>query len=61
MVDGQGSSRSRSPRLVERAWRELAGVVERRIPRADFDERDPDYIREQLRALAARRRAAPGR
>jgi 1-acyl-sn-glycerol-3-phosphate acyltransferase len=34
--------------LVNRAWRELAGVVQRRIPRADLDERDPDYIREQL-------------
>ncbi len=31
-----------------RAWRELAGLVQRRIPRADLDERDPDYIREQL-------------
>ena len=29
-------------------WRELAGLVQRRIPRADLDERDPDYIREQL-------------
>jgi 1-acyl-sn-glycerol-3-phosphate acyltransferase len=34
--------------LLMRAWRELAGVVQRRIPRADLDERDPDYIREQL-------------
>ena len=34
--------------LLNRAWRELAGVVQRRIPRADLDERDPDYIREQL-------------
>jgi 1-acyl-sn-glycerol-3-phosphate acyltransferase len=34
--------------LLTRAWRELAGAVQRRIPRADLDERDPDYIREQL-------------
>ena len=34
--------------LLTRAWRELSGVVGRRIPRADLDERDPDYIREQL-------------
>jgi 1-acyl-sn-glycerol-3-phosphate acyltransferase len=36
------------PSLLSRAWRELGGVVQRRIPRADLDERDPDYIREQL-------------
>ncbi len=34
--------------LLNRAWRELAGLIQRRIPRADLDERDPDYIREQL-------------
>ncbi len=39
---------SRSPSLLDRAWRELSGIVQRRIPRADLDERDPDYIREQL-------------
>jgi 1-acyl-sn-glycerol-3-phosphate acyltransferase len=38
----------RSSSLLDRAWRQLAGVVQRRIPRADLDERDPDYIREQL-------------
>jgi 1-acyl-sn-glycerol-3-phosphate acyltransferase len=26
----------------------LAGQLQRRLPRADLDERDPDYIREQL-------------
>ena len=31
-----------------RAWREVAREVQRRIPRADLDERDPDYIRERL-------------
>jgi 1-acyl-sn-glycerol-3-phosphate acyltransferase len=34
--------------LIGRAWRGLTGIVQRRIPRADLDERDPDYIREQL-------------
>jgi 1-acyl-sn-glycerol-3-phosphate acyltransferase len=37
-----------APSLLGRTWRELAGLVQRRIPRADLDERDPDYIREQL-------------
>ena len=43
-----GGSPSRSPSVVDRAWRGLAGVVQRRLPRADLDERDPDFIREQL-------------
>ena len=47
-VDEPQSVKSGSPSLVNRAWRELAGVVQRRLPRADLDERDPDYIREQL-------------
>ncbi len=34
--------------LLARLARGLAGQVQRRIPRADLDERDPDYIREQL-------------
>jgi 1-acyl-sn-glycerol-3-phosphate acyltransferase len=34
--------------LLVRALRGAAGQIERRIPRADLDERDPDYIREQL-------------
>ena len=42
---------SDSPSLLGRVSRELAGVVGRRIPRADLDERDPDYIREQLPLL----------
>jgi 1-acyl-sn-glycerol-3-phosphate acyltransferase len=39
-----------SPRgpLLARVARELAGQVQRRIPRADLDERDPDFIRERL-------------
>jgi 1-acyl-sn-glycerol-3-phosphate acyltransferase len=33
---------------LTRALRGLTSQIERRIPRADLDERDPDYIREQL-------------
>ncbi|MHB8659267.1 MAG: lysophospholipid acyltransferase family protein [Solirubrobacteraceae bacterium] len=39
---GRGSS------LVSRALRELARQAQQRIPRADLDERDPDFIRERL-------------
>jgi 1-acyl-sn-glycerol-3-phosphate acyltransferase len=40
----------RSPRgsLVARTLREIADQAQRRIPRADLDERDPDFIRERL-------------
>jgi 1-acyl-sn-glycerol-3-phosphate acyltransferase len=34
--------------LLRRAVRELGAQAQRRIPNADLDERDPDYIREQL-------------
>src|SRR5579884_4354275 len=34
--------------LLNRLARGLAGQIQKRIPRADLDERDPDYIREQL-------------
>jgi len=34
--------------LLGRLLRGAAGQVERRIPRADLDERDPDFIRERL-------------
>jgi 1-acyl-sn-glycerol-3-phosphate acyltransferase len=34
--------------LLERALRGLAGQLQRRVPAADLDERDPDYIRETL-------------
>ncbi|MFZ0040637.1 MAG: lysophospholipid acyltransferase family protein [Solirubrobacteraceae bacterium] len=37
-----------SSSLVGRALRELASQAQRRIPRADLDERDPDFIRERL-------------
>jgi 1-acyl-sn-glycerol-3-phosphate acyltransferase len=47
-VDGPGASAARPASLVDRARRELAGIIQRRIPRAELDERDPDYIREHL-------------
>jgi 1-acyl-sn-glycerol-3-phosphate acyltransferase len=34
--------------LASRALRGVSHQVKRRIPRADLDERDPDYIRERL-------------
>jgi 1-acyl-sn-glycerol-3-phosphate acyltransferase len=34
--------------LVRRALRGVAAQAQRRIPRADLDERDPDFIRERL-------------
>ncbi len=34
--------------LIGRGLREIAAQVQRRIPRADLDERDPDFIRERL-------------
>jgi 1-acyl-sn-glycerol-3-phosphate acyltransferase len=44
---GGGGSRS-GPTLVGRAIRGVARQVQSRIPRADLDERDPDFIRERL-------------
>jgi 1-acyl-sn-glycerol-3-phosphate acyltransferase len=44
--DGAGA-----PWLGERAVRGLARRVARRVPPADLDERDPDYIREKLPGL----------
>jgi 1-acyl-sn-glycerol-3-phosphate acyltransferase len=41
----------RAASLVSRAVRELTEQARRRIPRADLDERDPDYIREKLPQL----------
>jgi 1-acyl-sn-glycerol-3-phosphate acyltransferase len=49
--DADGRSREparEQPPLLSRVARGLAGQVLKRIPRADLDERDPDYIREQL-------------
>src|SRR2546421_376044 len=39
------------PSLVARVLREVADQAVRRIPRADLDERDPDFIRERLPML----------
>src|SRR4051812_39004824 len=36
------------PSLIERAVRAAAGRLQQRVPPADLDERDPDYIRETL-------------
>src|SRR4051794_25887384 len=55
-VNGQGPGKGeqkgagdRSPgSLLTRALRGVTSQIETRIPRADLDERDPDYIREQL-------------
>ncbi|HEY2160148.1 MAG TPA: lysophospholipid acyltransferase family protein [Solirubrobacteraceae bacterium] len=43
----QPGKEGRGP-LLARAARSVASQITRRIPRADLDERDPDYIREQL-------------
>jgi 1-acyl-sn-glycerol-3-phosphate acyltransferase len=37
--------------LLGRAVKAVASQVQRRVPRADLDERDPDYIRETLPRL----------
>jgi 1-acyl-sn-glycerol-3-phosphate acyltransferase len=46
--DEPSASPSRERSLVARVLRELAVQAQRRIPKADLDERDPDYIRENL-------------
>src|SRR3954462_4021974 len=50
--DGEtpGANGSRGS-LLTRGLREVARQAQRRIPRADLDERDPDYIREHLPLL----------
>lgn len=49
IADGGPASLVALPgRLAARAARGLAGQVTRRIPKADLDERDPDFIRENL-------------
>jgi 1-acyl-sn-glycerol-3-phosphate acyltransferase len=40
--------RGRSGSLIGRLARAVSSQVQQRIPRADLDERDPDYIREKL-------------
>ncbi|MBA2765897.1 MAG: 1-acyl-sn-glycerol-3-phosphate acyltransferase [Solirubrobacterales bacterium] len=48
---GLGAAGLGAARLLERAARSVAGAVVSRAPRADLDERDPDYIREHLPLL----------
>ncbi len=50
LVDDVEESRDGEGRgsLLTRAMREIAQQAQRRIPRADLDERDPDFIRERL-------------
>jgi 1-acyl-sn-glycerol-3-phosphate acyltransferase len=43
----QATSR-RTPGAIERLGRAIAGAIGSRVPVADLDERDPDYIRESL-------------
>ncbi len=45
---GDGGSGGGVRSLFGRALREVAAQAQRRIPRADLDERDPDFIRERL-------------
>jgi 1-acyl-sn-glycerol-3-phosphate acyltransferase len=52
MADSQSENGRRSrASLVTRVLREVADQAQRRIPRADLDERDPDFIRERLPLL----------
>jgi 1-acyl-sn-glycerol-3-phosphate acyltransferase len=46
-ANGSGTRQQRA-RLVSRLGTMLAEQFQRRIPRADLDERDPDYIRDAL-------------
>ncbi len=51
MAQGSESAAEPSPAggsLLHRAVREIAAQAQRRIPRADLDERDADFIRERL-------------
>lgn len=50
-LPGEGSGGVPGPSLLTRAVKAVAGQVQRRVPRADLDERDPDYIRETLPRL----------
>lgn len=46
-----GSAQTDSKSLLGRMASEVVGQVQRRIPRGDLDERDPDFIRERLPLL----------
>ncbi len=48
---GQRSEEATERSLLSRALREVAQQAQRRIPRADLDERDADFIRERLPLL----------
>jgi 1-acyl-sn-glycerol-3-phosphate acyltransferase len=48
--DGQAANGANKG-LAERLVRAVAGQLQQRIPPADLDERDPDYIRENLPRL----------
>ncbi len=47
-TDGAAPDAKSGGSLLNRALRELAQQAQRAIPRADLDERDPDFIRERL-------------
>jgi 1-acyl-sn-glycerol-3-phosphate acyltransferase len=50
--DPKGSeSKPQQPSFASRVIRGISDQARRRIPRADLDERDPDYIREKLPRL----------
>jgi 1-acyl-sn-glycerol-3-phosphate acyltransferase len=46
--DEQEPGRGRGRSLLTRALAQVAQQAQQRIPRADLDERDPDFIRERL-------------
>jgi 1-acyl-sn-glycerol-3-phosphate acyltransferase len=46
--DEQASNGKAGSSLLSRALGEVAQQAQRRIPRADLDDRDPDFIRERL-------------
>ena len=48
--NGAGTVAGRAD-LVSRMAAQISGEIQGRIPRADLDERDPDYIRESLPGL----------
>jgi 1-acyl-sn-glycerol-3-phosphate acyltransferase len=49
--DESAEKRASAPGFAGRFARAVAGAVQSRIPVADLDERDPDYIRESLPRL----------
>jgi 1-acyl-sn-glycerol-3-phosphate acyltransferase len=51
LPSAEGNDGQARPSLLGRVLRELADQAQRRIPRADLDERDPDFIRERLPML----------